>query len=236
MAHRIAASRPIARWWHEYRATLLFLFLMLMFRSAWADWVSVPTGSMNPTILEGDRVVVDKHVYGLRLPWTLVRLTEGRDPARGEIVVFDSPHDGKSLVKRVVGVPGDEIALDDRGLSVNGVHADYAPGDRARLATLLEETRERQPDIWRESGVLPAHDILRMPVAERGPREFFPPVRVPGNSYLVLGDNRDNSADSRFIGFVPRRNIVGHAWGVAVSFDPEHFYRPRSGRYFQSLD
>ena len=236
MAHRIAASPPIARWWHEYRATLLFLFLMLMFRSAWADWVSVPTGSMNPTILEGDRVVVDKHVYGLRLPWTLVRLTEGRDPARGEIVVFDSPHDGKSLVKRVVGVPGDEIALDDSGLSVNGVHADYAPGDRARLATLLEETRERQPDIWRESGVLPAHDILRMPVAGRGPREFFPPVRVPANSYLVLGDNRDNSADSRFIGFVPRRNIVGHAWGVAVSFDPEHFYRPRSGRYFQSLD
>jgi len=224
------------RFWRDYREAIVFLGLMLCFRSAWADWVTVPTGSMNPTILEGERVVVDKHVYGLRLPWTLVRLTEGRDPARGEIVVFDSPHDGKSLVKRVVGVPGDEIALDDRGLSVNGVHADYAPGDRARLATLLEETRERQPDIWREAGVLPAHDILRMPVAGRGPREFFPPVRVPANSYLVLGDNRDNSADSRFIGFVPRRNIVGHAWGVAVSFDPEHFYRPRSGRYFQSLD
>ena len=229
------ATRPAARWWREYRGSLLFLLLMLMFRSAWADWVSVPTGSMNPTILEGDRVLVDKHVYGLRIPWTLVRLTDGRDPTRGEIVVFDSPLDGTSLVKRVIGLPGDVIALDDLGLSINGVYADYAPGDPRRLSTLLADTQQRQPDVWRESGVLPAHDLLRMPVAARGPREFFPPVRVPPDNYLVLGDNRDNSADSRYFGFVPRRNIVGRASGVAVSFDPEHFYRPRSGRYFISF-
>jgi signal peptidase I len=236
MAQRIAASRPVIGWWREYRSTLLFILLMLMFRSAWADWMTVPTGSMNPTILEGDRVLVDKHVYGLRLPWTLVRLSDGRDPERGEIIVFDSPADGTSLIKRVVGLPGDLIALDDRGLSINGAYADYAPGDRERLARLLATALERQPDIWRESGVLPAHDILRMPVSARGPREFFPPVVVPPDSYLVLGDNRDNSADSRFIGFVPRRNIVGRAWSVAISFDPEHFYRPRSGRYFESLE
>lgn len=233
MAH--IATRPAVRWWREYRGTLLFLFLMLVFRSAWADWVSVPTGSMNPTIIEGDRVLVDKHVYGLRIPWTLVRLTDGRNPQRGEIVVFDSPHDGTSLVKRVVGVPGDVVALDERGLSINGVYAGYAPGDRQRLSTLLAGTRERQPDVWRESGVLPAHDILRMPAAERGPREFLSPRRVPPDNYLMLGDNRDNSADSRYFGFVPRRNIVGRASGVAVSFDPEHFYRPRSGRYFKSF-
>src|SRR5687768_12346647 len=102
----------VNRFWREYRATLLFLLLMLMFRSAWADWMTVPTGSMNPTILEGDRILVDKHVFGWRLPWTLARLTGGRDPQRGEIVVFDSPADGTSLVKRVIGVPGDVIAHD----------------------------------------------------------------------------------------------------------------------------
>ena len=229
------ASRPAARWWREYRGSLLFLFLMLVFRSAWADWVSVPTGSMNPTILEGDRVLVDKHVFGVRVPWTLVRLTDGRDPARGEIVVFDSPRDGTSLVKRVIGVPGDVIALDDRGLSINGIHADYVPGDTRRLSNLLQITQRKFPDVWSESGVLPAHDILRMPLADRGPREFIPPVRVPTGQYLMLGDNRDNSADSRFFGFVPRRNIIGLATRVAVSFDPERYYRPRSNRFFETL-
>src|SRR5262245_62781859 len=110
----------LGAWWRAYRGTLLFLCLMLTFRSAWADWMTVPTGSMNPTILEGDRVLVDKHVYGLRIPWTLVRISDGRDPARGEIVVFDSPADGISLVKRVIGIPGDVVELDERGLSING--------------------------------------------------------------------------------------------------------------------
>ena len=81
---------------------LAFIILMLGFRSAWADWVYVPTGSMNPTIIEGDRLLVDKHVYGLRIPFTLIRLTRGEDPRRGDIVTFDSPADGKLLVKRVI--------------------------------------------------------------------------------------------------------------------------------------
>src|SRR5688572_30726725 len=131
------ATRPAVRWWREYRGSLLFLLLMLVFRSAWADWVSVPTGSMNPTIIEGDRVLVDKHVYGVRIPWTLIRLTDGRDPRRGEIVVFDSPVDDISLVKRVVGVPGDVVALGAEGLVINGVPARYSAGDVARVEALL---------------------------------------------------------------------------------------------------
>ena len=102
MTHSTEPGTKAKRFWHEYRGTFFFLFAMLMFRSAWADWMTVPTGSMNPTIVEGDRILVDKHVFGLRLPWTLVRLTDGRDPQRGEIVVFDSPYDGTALVKRVV--------------------------------------------------------------------------------------------------------------------------------------
>ena len=209
---------------------------MLVFRSAWADWMTVPTGSMNPTILEGDRVLVDKHVYGLRIPWTRLRLTGGRDPERGEIVVFDSPVDGTSLIKRVIGVPGDVISLDEQGLSVNGVRANYQPGDQARLTTLLAETRARQPRVWRESGVLPAHDILRMPGGMPGAAEFFAAIRIPDDRYLMLGDSRDNSADSRVIGLVPRRNIVGRASRVAISFDPERYYWPRESRFFETLE
>lgn len=229
------SGRKSAReWWREYRGTALFLFCMLMFRSAWADWVSVPTGSMNPTIIEGDRVLVDKHVFGVRIPWTLVRLTDGRDPRRGEIVVFDSPVDGTSLVKRVVGVPGDTIALDESGLVINGEHARYEAGDVARVGRLLARTRAREPMIFREEGVLPDHDILRMPFGSA--RATMSPVVVPDGMYFMLGDNRDNSADSRYIGFVPRRNIVGLASRVAVSFDPERYYAPRGQRFFEPLD
>jgi signal peptidase I len=106
--------------WREYRGPIAFVILMCCFRSAWADWVTVPTGSMNPTILEGDRVLVDKHTFGLRVPFTLIHLTSGEDPVRGDIVVFDSPKDGTSLVKRVVGVPGDTVELNGEQLLVNG--------------------------------------------------------------------------------------------------------------------
>jgi signal peptidase I len=220
--------------WREYRGTFAFLVLMLMFRSAWADWMTVPTGSMNPTILEGDRILVDKHVFGFRLPWTQIRLTDGRDPQRGEIVVFDPPADGPTLVKRVIGVPGDVVAIDERGLSINGEYANYSDGDQARVRTLLEDTQQREPTVYREGGVIAEHDLLRLP--SHSPREFFGPVKVPEGMFLMLGDNRDNSADSRYIGFIPRRNIIGLTSSVAVSFNPENYYLPRPGRYFTSLD
>lgn len=219
--------------WREYRQTALFLFCMLVFRSAWADWVTVPTGSMNPTIIEGDRVLVDKHVFGVRVPWTLVRLTDGRDPRRGEIVVFDSPANGISLVKRVIGEPGDIVALDDDGLSINGVRAHYAPGDVAHLADLRPSMLAQELQLLRESGVVREHDVLRLP--DR-PGRGFAPLRVPDGMYLMLGDSRDNSADSRYFGFVPRRNIVGLASRVAISFDPDDHYLPRGDRYLTRLD
>ena len=219
--------------WREYRQTAVFLFFMLVFRSAWADWVTVPTGSMNPTIIEGDRVLVDKHVYGVRIPWTLMRLTDGRDPRRGEIVVFDSPADGTSLVKRVIGEPGDVVELDSEGLTINGVRADYAAGDVAHLDDIPATTLAHDPRVLRESGVVPEHDVLRLPYR---PGEGFHAVVVPRGMYLMLGDSRDNSADSRFFGFVPRRNIVGLASRVAISFDPDNYYLPRGDRYFTKLD
>ncbi len=234
MSPSTEAGKKAKRFWREYRGTLFFLFTMLMFRSAWADWMTVPTGSMNPTIIEGDRILVDKHAYGWRVPWTLVRLTDGRDPERGEIVVFDSPLDGTSTVKRLVGVPGDVVAVDERGLMINGKYANYSSGDTALVGTLLASVQSGQPSVYRESGVLPEHDMLRMAIPS--PRQYFGPVRVPEGMYLMLGDNRDNSADSRYFGFVPRRNIVGVTSKVVMSFDPENFYLPRRGRWFEPLD
>ncbi len=220
--------------WREYRNLAIFALLLLTFRSAWADWVHVPTGSMNPTILEGDRLLVDKHVYGVRIPWTLVHLTSGRDPMRGEIVVFDSPADGTSLVKRVIAVPGDVVSLDEQGLMVNGQRARYAPGDVSHLQTLLASTVAMHPEIYREAGIGPRHDVLALP--NRYARRFVPLTRVPEGMYFMMGDNRDNSADSRYFGFVPRRNIVGHATRVAFSLDPDHHYLPRGSRTLEPIE
>ena len=229
-----AASTRVRRVWREYRGVLLFLVLSMGFRSAWADWVQVPTGSMNPTILEGDRVLVDKHSYGLRVPFTLTHLTRGADPARGDIIVFDSPTDGTSLVKRVIAVPGDTVLLAGEQLIVNGVPAHYSAGDTRELDSLLAATRAAAPRVVRETGAGPAHDLLLLP--GRGPPPFPGLLTVPAGRYFVLGDSRDNSADSRYIGYVPRRNIVGRATRVVLSLDPEHYYRPRAARWLRPLD
>jgi signal peptidase I len=212
---------------------MLFLALMLGFRSAWADWVTVPTGSMNPTIVEGDRIWVDKHAFGLRIPFTRVHLTPGEDPQRGEIVVFDSPRDGTSLVKRVIAVPGDVVSLDGEVLTVNGKQARYAPGNPDHLRPLLAATDAQHPLVLQETGSGRQHEVLLLP--DRISRQRFGPIVVPQGMYFMLGDNRDNSADSRYFGFVPRRNIVGRATRVVVSLDPEAYYLPRRDRVLAPL-
>jgi signal peptidase I len=226
--HRLRSSL------REFKTLALFLCLMLVFRSAWADWMTVPSGSMNPTILEGDRVLVDKHAFGLRLPFTRLRLTDGADPSRGDIVVFDSPADGRTLIKRVAAVPGDRIALSAERLIVNGEVATYTRVDPAAMATLLETTRAAHPRAFMESLAGRRHAILLLPghpaVATTAP------VTVPEGMYFMLGDNRDNSADSRYIGLVSRDRIVGLATDIVISFDPERYYVPRSHRFLQPLD
>jgi signal peptidase I len=227
-------SSRLASLWREYRSLLAFLALMLGFRSAWADWVTVPTGSMNPTIVEGDRLWVDKHAFGLRVPFTLIRVTAGRDPERGEIVVFDSPRDGTSLVKRVIAVPGDVISLDGEVLTINGRRARYVPGNPDHLRPLLAATDAQHPMVLEELDAARRHDVLLLP--DRISHHRFGPLVVPQGMYFMLGDNRDNSADSRYFGFVPRRNIVGRATRIVVSLDPDNYYLPRRERALTRLD
>ncbi|MGH8090660.1 MAG: signal peptidase I [Rudaea sp.] len=217
------------------KSLLVFFGLMLVFRSAVADWMNVPSGSMNPTIIEGDRILVDKEAYGLRIPFTTKRLTEGSDPQRGDIVIFASPEDGITLVKRVVGLPGDTVELRDENLFINGAPTEYAAIIDTTADTELPRATSAQPhEYFDESLGGRKHAIMLLP--QRHADRSFGPVVVPAGKYLVLGDSRDNSKDSRYIGFVPRDSIVGRAFGVAWSLDADRWYRPRGDRLFKSLN
>ena len=215
------------------KSLFLFFALMLVFRSAVADWMYVPSGSMNPTIVEGDRILVDKAAYGLRVPFTTARLTQGEDPRRGDIVIFDSPEDGATLVKRVVGIPGDTIEMRQERVFVNGKPTAYEPVQAEADADLPRATRAQPRRYFTEHLDHRPHAIMVLPA--RPAQRSFGPMRVPDGEYLVLGDSRDNSKDSRYIGFVPRDSIVGRAFKVAYSLDAERWYRPRTDRFFAPL-
>ena len=214
------------------KALLIFFGVMMVFRSAFADWMLVPTGSMNPTIVEGDRILVNKMAYGLRIPFTMTRLTDGENPKRGDIVIFPSPKDDMTLVKRVVGLPGETVEMRDERLFIDGKALDYSKAINDD-ADLPQATRAHRHEIVAENLGERKHPIMTLP--DRPAARTFGPVKVPDGQYLVLGDNRDNSEDSRYIGFIPRDSIYGRAFGVAYSLDSDHWYRPRFDRTFSSL-
>jgi signal peptidase I len=211
----------------ETKVFLLMLLVICSMRSALADWNDVPTGSMKPTIEEGDRVVVNKLAYDLKVPFTTYEIVKWGDPKRGDIVVLFSPADGVRLVKRVIGIPGDRIELKDNTLLVNGQATKYTPIGAASTDDGGVLVAEEQ---------LPGknHKVMFMPQIPA--MRTFPQVVVPPGYYYVMGDNRDNSNDSRFIGLIERQRIVGRALAVAFSFDRNHHYAPRFRRWFKSLD
>lgn len=206
--------------WRENKSFVIFLSLMFIFRSACADWNTVPTGSMNPTIIEGDRIAVNKMAYDLRIPFTHISLVKLADPEHGDIAVFDSKVSDKRLVKRVIGVPGDTVTMVNNQLIINGTAIDYekSVGNTDQLEHLFNTTH-------------------RVRISNPNDHAFanFPTVIVPADHYLMLGDNRDNSADSRVIGFVPRAEFVGRSRAVVMSLNYDNFYLPRVNRFFKSL-
>jgi signal peptidase I len=224
----------LKKFWLEWVRPFLLIALVLgSLRSALADWNDVPTGSMKPTILEGDRVFVNKMAYDLRFPFTLYRIAQWGAPERGDIVVFFSPADGKRLVKRVVGVPGDVIEMRAGHLFLNGNAAQYTPIDEEVARAF--EVRESERYIFVSEAVedAVAHPILIAP--EQVAVRTFGPVTIPEDKYFVMGDNRDESFDSRYFGFVERRSIVGKAVAVVVSVDRDNWYLPRWDRFFDKL-
>lgn len=225
---KLRLSRFIKEWLH------FFIFALCLFagRSAIADWNRIPSGSMEPTLYVGDLILVNKLAYDLKIPFTTTHLAQWSNPKRGEIVVFYKPGDGMRLIKRVIGTPGDVIEMRDHCLVINGQQTSYKvnnqplrynlPKDEQTLSIVATEYLDKKD-----------HAVMALP--SRPALRTFGPVKVPEGQFLMLGDNRDDSADSRYFGFVPRKQIVGRAERVIVSWDKKAFYRPRLERFFQQL-
>ncbi|MDB5792812.1 MAG: Signal peptidase [Massilia sp.] len=210
---------------------LLFMFLFGVFRTAVADWNPIPSSSMRPNLLEGDVVFVNRLAFNVKVPLTDHVLAHTGEPRRGDVVTFSSPVDGTRLIKRLVGLPGDVVELRNERLVINGVEAAYEGPQQ-----VMEPVGAGQVAALRLSESFDGHArrIQLMPQAPAAARDFGP-VTVPPGQYLMLGDNRDNSADSRYIGFVPRHLLIGRAEGLLVSADMLRNWMPRFERFGMSL-
>lgn len=207
------------------------LLITTSFRSSFADWNDIPTGSMEPTILIGDRVFVNKLAYDLKVPYTTKHLAHWSEPKRGDIVVFFSPVDGTRLIKRIVGIPGDSIAMQRNKLVINGIPLGYEFSAKEDRTVFTGDAKEKKVLLY-ENITGKKHLIKLLPA--RQSLHSFRPVTVPEGHYFMLGDNRDNSADSRYFGFVGRDRIVGRATMVALSRQ-DSFLHPRWSRFFKEL-
>jgi len=216
-------KKMLLKLWKENKSLLVFISLMLVFRSAIADWNDVPTGSMKPTIVEGDRIFINKMAYDIRVPFTHISLVRLAEPQANDIIIFDSVASDKRLVKRVIGVPGDKVSMKNNHLFINGQAITYEAKERG--ITYHHESNET---INGQSHTIRLNNVSSQ-------LANFNAVTVPTDRYLVLGDNRDNSADSRVIGFVPRNEIIGRSSKVAFSLDYDNYYLPRKERFFHQL-
>lgn len=187
----------------EYAESIaIAVLLALVIRTYLVQAFKIPSGSMEDTLAIGDHLLVNKFMYGTRIPFTDKRVLTIRDPHRGDVIVFEYPEDpSKDFIKRVIGVPGDVIEGKEKKVYVNGT------------------PYENPHEIHKEKDIIPK---------EMNPRDTFGPVTVPEGSYFVMGDNRDRSYDSRFWKFVRRDQIKGLAFIKYWSWDREKFM-PRFG-------
>lgn len=213
---------------------IFFIIFLFVFRGAIADWHPVPTGSMKPTILEGDVVWENKLAYDLQIPFTDISLMRTGEPKRGDIIVFTSAAADKRLIKRLMGLPGDTVEVRNNQLYINDEAAQYT--------NLRDEKLEPQRDIDKEKGVyaleslsdLTPH-VIQVKPTEYNPLKNFEKITIPEDNYFFMGDNRDNSADSRYYGFIPRSEIRGHATRILLSLNTKDSYKPRFERFLEKL-
>ena len=213
-------------WIKLNRGFLVFLLCFGVFRTAVADWNPIPSGSMRPTLLEGDVVLVNRLAYDLKLPLTDVQLARLGEPQRGDVVTFSSPTTGTRLIKRIVAVPGDVVQLIDGQLHVNGEAARYRDG-QAAIETLAPGLAVH---ALQATETLAGHSRRVQQLRGATAARQFGPVKLGEDQFFMLGDNRDNSEDSRYIGPVPRHLLIGRAHRVLVSADITGDWLPRLSR------
>ncbi|MDG2140335.1 MAG: signal peptidase I [Gammaproteobacteria bacterium] len=210
--------------WQENRQFFAILFCIVFFKSAIADLSSISGASMLPTLLDGDKVWVNKLAYDVKIPFTEISLTKLSNPRRGDIVIVDSKIANKRLIKRIIGIPQDTIYMQNNALVINGVPIDYDILSRENNATIIKEYLPHKTHQAR----------LSQRFINRSSRSYGP-VIVPADEYFVLGDNRDNSADSRIYSFIPRGEIIGRSSSVIFSLDGDNYYLPRAERFLTGL-
>jgi signal peptidase I len=200
----------------EYARTFFPVILVVfVLRAFVAEPFTIPSGSMLPTLVPGDYILVNKFSYGIRLPILDRKLISLGEPKRGDVVVFRYPENPSvNYIKRVVGLPGDDVVYRNKKLIINGKPMAQTPDSPLQI----RESGERLAEMkrWTEdlSGV--RHDILTDPTSYGTPQLEF---HVPAGHYFVMGDNRDRSNDSRYWGFVPERNLIGRAFFIWFSYD-----------------
>jgi len=225
-----AKNRILAQpWWLDWTAGLFPVIIgVFILRSFLFEPFKIPSGSMIPTLWVGDLILVNKFHYGLRLPVLNTKITEGTAPQRGDVMVFRyPPKPSLDYIKRVVGVPGDEVAYLNKRLTINGqplatnALPEFFDEDTMRYFPQFEETLGERPHRLLNDPARPAF------IAGTDEFEFKNNCRysiegvvckVPQGHYFMMGDNRDNSLDSRYWGFVPDKNIVGKAFFVWMNF------------------
>lgn len=217
-------------WVRNNKGFLMFLALLGVFRTAVADWNPIPSASMRPGLLEGDVVFVNRLAFNVKVPLTDVVLARTGEPRRGDVVTFSSPSTGTRLIKRIMALPGDVVEMRGEQLIINGEHASYR-----QVEQVLEPHRGGLTPALRfdERFGQHTHRIQVLPIVPA--KRDFGPVTVPADQFMMLGDNRDNSEDSRYIGFVPRNLLVGRAVRVLVSADIEGNWMPRMERFGMPL-
>jgi signal peptidase I len=216
-------------WWLDWTAGLFPVILaVFVLRSFLFEPFKIPSGSMIPTLLVGDLILVNKFTYGLRLPVANTKITEGTAPQRGDVMVFRyPPKPSLDYIKRVIGVPGDEVAYLNKKLTINGKPVDKAPmtdffdEDAMRYSRQFQETIDNRTfrvlNDEDRPAFIPGVDDFSFKQNCRYSVEGVV-CKVPDGHYFMMGDNRDNSLDSRYWGFVPDRNIVGKAFFVWMNF------------------
>jgi signal peptidase I len=225
-----AQARLLAQpWWLDWTAGLFpVIVVVFLLRSFLFEPFKIPSGSMIPTLLVGDLILVNKFHYGVRLPVINTKILDNNSPQRGDVMVFHyPPKPSLDYIKRVVGVPGDEVAYLNKNLTVNGKPvpkvplADFFDEDALRYAKQFQETSGGKTyrllnDVDRPSFIAGADDFPYRQNCRYSSEGVV--CKVPEGQYFMMGDNRDNSLDSRYWGFVPEANIVGKAFFVWMNF------------------